>query len=487
MTKICLSLAEKEVSTILEKISAYGRQVDLVEIRVDALESQGIDVLQRLKPVLQQDVLPVLWTVRWKGETGAFTGSEEERLKWLEFGDEHGARWIDVEACSPLGSKFKPRKAGLVSSYHNFDKVPEDLDRVIESLKATGADVLKVALAASCTADCRRTLDLYDQVGDHPLIAISMGEWGECSRVLPATRGLPWTYASLDGQNTAPGQFSVQELNELYRLREVDDKTPVYVVIGDPVSHSLSAKLHNAYYGVSGTHAVYGRIHVDDMEEFYKICAILNIRGVSVTVPHKESLMKHLDADHWLQKVGAANTLVKKADGWVVHNTDIAAAIGALKEKVLPDTLPRVLLLGAGGVVRGLASGLLNEKWSVTICNRTAEKAKALAAELGVKSLPWEQRTPENYDIVINGTTLGMTPNEDQSPMDLSKASNETIVFDTVYTPEWTRFLKQAKARGAQVITGREMFYRQAALQHQHWFGGEAPLYEMKKILAQLT
>jgi len=154
----------------------------------------------------------------------------------------------------------------------------------------------------------------------------------------------------------------------------------------------------------------------------------------------------------------------------------------------LPEAMqPRVLMLGAGGVARALAHGMHQVGWRVTICNRSTERAKKLVAELdGSEWLHWDDRSAHGYDVVINGTSMGMSPEVHLSPMEFEGSHGGLVVFDTVYTPEMTLFLKEAKEAGAMVITGREMFYRQAALQHAHWFKTDPPWEAMQAILAKL-
>lgn len=488
MSKVCLSLSGSNVQDLIATFEQNKAYLDIVEIRADSIESSQPEHLSPLIEILKKEFIPFIWTVRWKEEQGSFELSEVERLKWIQFGDQEGAHFIDIEAFSEISKTFHPKNAKLILSYHDFETTPQNCHEIVSKIDKMNPDVIKVAFMAHQSSHLRHTLELYQKKWSAPLIAISMSEWGEASRILPSKFGLPWSYgAPIGDSGTAPGQYNVRELSEDFRLPFVDKKTPLYAVIGDPVSHSLSPKIHNQHYKNKNIDALYGKIHIDHMDEFYKIADILELKGASVTVPHKESLMQHVSDNDWIKHVGAANTLIRKENSWNVENTDIAAALSAIDDSLQITHLPKVLLLGAGGVSRGLAWGMKQRNWKVTICNRNISRANQLADSIQADVLDWNDRDPHGFDIIINGTTLGMTPYEESTPLEFHGSHQGLVVFDTVYTPEKTKFLNLAQETGATIITGREMFYRQAALQHAHWFQSEAPFDEMKVILERNT
>jgi shikimate dehydrogenase len=228
------------------------------------------------------------------------------------------------------------------------------------------------------------------------------------------------------------------------------------------------------------------KIHVNQIESFYQLIDIFNIKGVSATVPHKEAILKKANDEHWLHKVGAANTIIKNDDHWKIDNTDIAAAIESI-ESLLQVDKPKVLILGAGGAAKGLAWGMARKGWKLTICNRSIEKAQSLCDQLNAELLAWDDRNAHGFDVVVNCTILGMQPNEDTTPLEFDGSHNGLIAFDTVYTPANTRFLKEAKEVGAFGISGREMFYRQAAIQHSLWFNTAPPFQAMSDIMDKIN
>jgi 3-dehydroquinate dehydratase/shikimate dehydrogenase len=488
MAEICLSLSGSTLDEWIDQLEADRRHYSMVELRMDLLDDPNDPNLKLLTGNLNKAKIPFIWTVRYEAEKGQFKGSEEERLKLLQKGVEHGATYIDVELQSNLAHKLELGQSKKLISFHNFEALPQNLEELLIAMQSCKPHLIKLAFQIKNTSELRRVLELYKMPLPCPLIAIAMGEYGEASRLLPIHLGMPWTYASSSiGDATAPGQFTAKELSELYRLPEANNETSLYCVIGNPISHSLSPAIHNQHYKKHHFNALYGRIKVDDMVEFYKIADLLNLQGVSVTVPHKESIPQFCEKSDPIKTIGSANTLLREGDHWEVRNTDIEAAIESILCYLPAGMIPRVLILGAGGVARALAHGMYHKGWKLSISNRSTEKAEKLSKELtGCEWVHWDDRAAHGFDVVVNGTSLGMSPNIHQSPMHFDGSHSGLIVFDTVYTPEMTLFLKEAKESGAMIITGREMFYRQAALQHSHWFKTAPPWESMQEILASL-
>ncbi len=461
--------------------------ISMVEVRADLAPDLGNEDWPGLLAELRREKLPVIWTVRWGAEGGAFQGSEEERRAWISKGESWGADYVDVEAASPVAGGYRPKRAGLVLSHHDFTGTPEHPEEIVARLETQNPHTVKVAFKAGATRDLRRVLGLYRRPATRPLVAIAMGEWGEASRLLPAASGLPWTYAmDPEAGPAAPGQFAARELSELYRIEKVSPRTRLFCVIGNPVAHSLSPLLHNRTYAELGLDALYARVRVDDFQEFLALADILGLQGASVTIPHKEAAAAFAAPDSWVRRAGAANTLARQSGGaWKIENTDVAAALVSLREALAVSSSPRVLVLGAGGVARSLVWGLIGAGYKVAVAGRTRERAAALARETGADLVEWKQRTSLGFDAVLNGTPVGMSPKVDETPLAFPTPCPRLVAFDTVYTPEETLFLKLARASGARTLSGRGMFWRQAALQHALWFGGNPPNALMQRLLAE--
>jgi shikimate dehydrogenase len=211
-----------------------------------------------------------------------------------------------------------------------------------------------------------------------------------------------------------------------------------------------------------------------------------------VTIPHKQAVLASADeADETAAGVGAANTITARDGRLLAANTDLPAAMEAIKDAAVKKWSHgiygmRALVLGAGGVSRAIAWGLKREAARVVIANRTFERGKALAEDLGVDFVRWESLIDARAQIVVNGTSVGMAPKPDESPVEPSLFKKDMVVMDTVYTPRNTKFLKEARSAGATVIDGVEMFLRQANHQFRIWKGRPIPTEILKEFSQKL-
>src|SRR5262249_35389416 len=252
--------------------------------------------------------------------------------------------------------------------------------------------------------------------------------------------------------------------------------------------------MHNQTFQHLGMNALYlpFRVPRGDLGEFLKQFDRLPVHGYSVTIPHKEGAMaaaQHLDPA--ARMTAAGNTLWRGKGGLTAYNNDLQAALESLMSNLphTPETGPptlhgrTVLLLGAGGVARAVAYAMHREGALVTIANRTPEKALKLKEDVGCRVIDWEARHSVICDILINCTSVGMHPNVDESPVHPSYLKPGLVVFDTVYTPETTLLVKEARSRGCHVLTGVDMFLRQAALQFKLFTGREPPMEFMRTVI----
>jgi 3-dehydroquinate dehydratase / shikimate dehydrogenase len=476
--------AETHERALADLAEARRQGADLAELRLDYLR-EPID----LPRLLDARPLPVLATLRPAWEGGHFSGTEEERTAILERACVVGADYVDVEF--RRFRRFALGKTKLVLSYHDFETTPDDLEATAAAMGATHPFLVKIACQARGTSDLIRLVRLQKSLPGAAIIA--MGDYGEPLRVLYARYGGRLTYAALrSGGESAPGQLTVEELTRLFQVKSMDASTAVYGVIGNPVGHSKSPALFNDVFKSLGMNARYARIKVDDPTLAKELVKVLELRGLSVTIPHKQAALKAADeADEISSGSGAANTLTAKDGRLLASNTDIPAAMEAIKDAAVKKWSHgiygmRALVLGAGGVARAIAWGLKREAARVTIANRTFERAKAMAEELGVDCVRWHEMAAARAQIVVNGTSVGMTPDVEASPVDAAFFGKDMVAMDTVYTPRQTRFLRDAQARGADVIEGVEMFVRQANLQFKTWTGRPIPTEIYKEWKAKL-
>jgi 3-dehydroquinate dehydratase/shikimate dehydrogenase len=487
--KICVVIGRTRHKMMQAEIQeAAKRGVQFIELRLDFLARAP-----EFKRLLDGRPCPVIATVRRPADGGRYVGGEDERLTLLRQAIVAGFDWVDLETdIIDRVRRFKDTKR--IVSYHNLREMPADLEQIYETMCKQDADLVKVAVCANAPADNLRVLDLLRNA-PKPTVAFCTGEIGLPSRILGPWLGSPFAYAAFTRERSlAPGMPSLDELRSIYFFEQIGPQTSIWGVVGDPLAHSLSPLIHNKAFRQVGIDAVYlpFRVARSEFPDFLKAFDRLPVRGYSVTIPHKEmAATVAAQRDEAVTRIQAANTLVRGPQGWAAYNTDAQAAHDSLVANLqanadgTPMTLRErnVLLLGAGGVARAIAHMLAGQVAALTISNRSPDKAQQLADAVGAKTVDWEARHSVEADLVINCTSVGMQPNTDESPLHHSFLKPGLIVMDTVYSPETTLLVKEARARACHVITGVDMFVRQAALQFQLFTGKEPPLDFMRDVV----
>lgn len=250
----------------------------------------------------------------------------------------------------------------------------------------------------------------------------------------------------------------------------------IYGIIGYPLGHSLSPLIHTTSFQDYGIPAVLVPFSTppEDIPTLFKSVRLLNIRGLCVTIPHKQAIIPYLDevTEH-VKKAGAANLVYWDGDKLCGDNTDIVGFMQPLQEKLLPPHYKKVLLLGAGGAARAAVVGLHDLGYTdITVTDIVTDLPSELAKEFNLKTVAWEDRDKVEAQIIINSTPLGMKGKlEDQTPYEYSWFKGKGIAYDIVYTPYHTRFRQEAEKAGWESISGREMFIGQANAQFKIWTG----------------
>jgi len=264
---------------------------------------------------------------------------------------------------------------------------------------------------------------------------------------------------------------------------EISAKTPVYCVIGHPVGHSLSPLMQNRAFAAAGCDGVYAAFDTANPEGAAAGIRALGIRGASVTIPHKVPIMDFLDEiDDNARAIGAVNTIVNSGGKLRGCNTDGRGAVRALEEHIAVSG-KKVLILGAGGAARAIVHGLKASGADPYIANRTPDKARLLAQDLGAQAVSMDAISGRSFDIMINTTPVGMHPDTDAMPAPESVLAPEMHVMDIIYNPLGTKLLAKAEAAGCHVIDGAGMFVYQGALQFSLWTGRDAPVAQMRQVV----
>jgi shikimate dehydrogenase len=253
-----------------------------------------------------------------------------------------------------------------------------------------------------------------------------------------------------------------------YRFRSLDDGTALYGVVGSPIAHSVSPAMHNAAFAETGLNAVYMPFRAADVDDFMSFARTFDLKGASVTIPHKVAICGRMDATSDLaRRIGAINA-VRLIDGrWHGDNTDANGFLEPLADAALHGT--RASILGAGGAARGVAIALASRGAIVTVHGRNRERAAEVAALISGSVGRWP---PErgSWDLLVNCTPIGMHPHVEDTPLDRSELGAGTV-YDIVYNPPKTRLLREAEEAGCRTIGGLEMLVGQARQAFEWWTG----------------
>ncbi|MCO6455438.1 MAG: shikimate dehydrogenase [Pirellulaceae bacterium] len=487
---ICVSIGRgRHKQMIAEYRHLVEQGAKLIELRLDYIRR---DV--NLKRLLADRLCPIVVSCRREQDGGRWAGTEAARMILLRSAIADGVDYIDLEE-DVAGSVPRFGVTKRIISYHNFRETPEDLAAIHQRCVAQDPDIVKIATMANHPHDSVRMMELI-RASRVPTVGLCMGEVGTASRLLAGKFGAPFSYATFHHERAlAPGQLSYRQMCDIYHYDEVRADTEIYGVVADPVGHSLSPVVHNSGFRQMGLNKAYVpfRVSREQLAPFLQDCPALDVRGLSVTIPHKEQVVKLLTrVDPAVAAIGAANTVIFGPDGTMGYNTDWQAAMESLATAHGPDEESEsfagrvALVLGSGGVSRAIAYGLLQQGAEVVISGRSANRSATLATEMGCRHVEWSARHNVKAHAIINGTPVGMHPNVDESPYDGRYIRRHMIVFDTVYNPEQTLLIKQAREQGCRLTTGVEMFVRQAALQFKLFTGHEAPLDTMRQTVRRV-
>jgi 3-dehydroquinate dehydratase / shikimate dehydrogenase len=489
LPRVCVAVIGSDPSELIDKAEALVRDNSLLELRLDYIAKPGLAIPKVKRFLESHPGTVVIATCRRVANGGKFRGSIASQLDVLGKATAAGCQLVDLEL--QTASKCKPEqlrklrgRAGLILSYHDF-RATKKLDETLDKMRAIPADYYKLVSTATTLSDNVEMMKFLAREADrHSLISMCMGEQGIISRVLGVRAGSIFTFAAAGvGQETAPGQITARELRSVYRIEQVDVATRVYGVVGDPIAHSLSPAIMNAAFRRENVNAVFLALHAKTLKDLLNCVREIPIHGISVTMPYKEAILSHLDnTDAHTSKIGACNTVVRAQDGKLYgFNTDASGVVRPLERRLATLEKARILVLGAGGAARAAVFGLKERGAEVYILNRSAAPAKKLAHQARARLAKRQDLRKMAFDVIINATPVGMG-NSRETPLQ-DKEINARYVFDMVYDPLETRFLKLAKERGAQVIPGIEMFVHQAARQFEIWTGKPAPWDEMLRVV----
>lgn len=457
-----------------------------LEFRLDYLPDPERGIQAMKKFLARHPDCTILATCRRRQNQGKFVGSIEEQLKVLNSARENGAHAVDleIESAENCEDRLAELRAStyLLLSYHNYGGTPPRLDHVLKRMTKIPAHGYKIVTTAKKPSDTSRVLALAKAHSKIPMILLAMGEPGFPTRVLSPALGGLYTYAAPNmAIGTASGQVSARKLRAVYRVGKFSRDAKIYGVIADPVSHSISPNVHNRAFQSKRIDASYLPFLVKpgQLKDFFTMAEDLPLSGFSVTIPHKQKIIRYLDkVDIVAKRIGAVNTVWRKGGKWMGANTD-APGVTVPLEKHVRLNKSSVLVVGNGGAARGAAFALAEAGAKLTITGRNIDRVRALASACGAEPISRDQAESKMFDVVVHATPLGMAPNLDHCFF-RDKIPGK-LVFDMVYTPMETELLKRARAQRAVVVPGMEMFIEQASRQFEIWTGERAPRAVMEQ------
>ena len=491
---IVVSHVADDFATLHRQAVRQAALADLVEVRLDRIGHPGREALRALVRDVEK---PLIVACHGPESGGAWRGDERARLDLLHDAAEAGARFVDVDWSLSLDlGEVRPPCHRIVSR-HDLEGTPEDLPGFHEEVAEVlyEGDVTKlVPTARSCEDGLRVLRWLRTTKG---IVAFAAGEAGSFTRVLAPIFGSPFTYAAPAAppsnggstgepapEATAPGQIRVNDLRGMLPPGGVSQETAVLGVVGNPIGHSFSPRVHGMLLKAARLDAVYVAFEPRDLATFLALADDENYRGFSVTAPFKEDAFRLVERrDEASRRAGAANTLVRDEQGWRAANTDVGAVRDTLEAafrihgrvpgRPVAAAVAHTLVLGAGGAARAAAWAVASLGGRVSIAARRPDRARALAEAVGGQTVDLAAVGELDYDVLVHATPQGSDALPGVLPLAAEAIRPGTLVLDAVYRPIRTPLLAAAHARGCTPVPGGEWFVRQAAEQFRLFTRGE--------------
>lgn len=468
-----------------EELSTLPRPVEWLEVRADLSGDLDADWLrERFRGQL-------LYSLRDAAEGGGFRGSREQRLERLR----RAARSYDmVELSGALDCRGDllaevPAEKRLVS-WHGRAAGLRELRAEFARLSATPARFYKLVTRAARSGEELAPLSLLDSLGRDDTVAYSSGPFGFWTRVVAPRLGAPLVFGLAPGGPALPDEPTVNKLIEDYGLPRLPPVEAVYGIVGNPVFHSLSPRLHNAAYRATNHHALFVPFYAEAFAEFWREVVEgdvlkslgMPVRGLTVASPHKEAALLFAGAvSETALRAESANILVRQNGSWKADTTDPEVVALARHERGVPMRRKRAAVIGCGGAGRAIATALAQSEAGVTLVNRGAERGRYASSLLGLPYTPLPGFSAEGYDIIVNATPVGRDDGE--SPFEVETLADGAVVIDLVYGSAPTPLVARTASRVREAIDGRAVLQAQVLRQFHLMTGGEMPASLVRESL----
>jgi len=486
MTQLVASLVERSIDQLAEASkAAYEAGADLVEIRLDHLESASDEMISMARKAV---LGPAIATLRSSDEGGRSSLGRTARENKLRFVAGCDFEFVDLELdrdgalLSEIGEE-EPRPVTIASKHFRRPVGRAAVERALTRACAA-ADIGKVAMPCDHAAHAL----MLAQVGlrfsraNRRFVLVGMGQQGQLTRVCAREIGSALAYACLPGRQAAPGQLDIAAQRRL-----LDDSKLLLGLLGHPVSHSVSKPMQEAAMERASLTGVY--LPLDFPPEHLNRLALrtlgrLGFAGVNVTIPHKAWAFRNSSRrGPAAAATGAANTLIFGKRTIAGENTDVYGFARLLEGKKDITHSTKVLLVGAGGAARAVAYVLRERGAKLTVTDKEMDRARRLARDFGARAVRLGQVRKEKvyFDLVINCTPMGMKGVSDESPVGPEFFDESNVLIDIVFNPPVTATMRLAGSKGARAYGGLEMLVQQGAESFRLWTGIEPDVDAMRE------
>lgn len=489
---ICMTLTGKTIDEDISLVQKYEKYCDIVELRADYLDEESQLLIRKFPALIKK---PCILTIRRSSDGGLWTGSEFSRTnlfgRALAFADPDIKRnfaYVDFEEDYHIPSIQDAAMAfgvRIIRSCHNMTEPVTNLRKRCEAMRKTGYEIPKIAFMPKSLSDVVNLFHESSHMEGYEHILCAMGSEGFPSRILSAFSGSYLTYTSPQEtlQNTnAIGHLDPVTINELYNFKSITKNTKLFGIAGWPLTKTSSPEIHNAGYKKHNIDAVYFPVRSQLISEALNFAEQLDVKGMSVTIPFKESVMFYLhELSPEVMQIGACNTIVRDNYKWHGYNTDCTGFERALLEFLgnVKTKKMKVAIIGAGGAAKAIAYTVKKLGMRACVFNRTLNHAQKLAERYNFIAAPLSADTvqilEEYSSLIIQTTSVGMNSegpsSAENDPLHFYKFRGNEMVFDIIYVPAATPIMRRASAAGCKVCNGYKMLEYQAYEQFKLFTG----------------
>lgn len=459
------------------ELTALPDAVEWLEVRSDLVGDLDTDWLRNhFQGRLQ-------YSLRSSDEGGSCRDSLDQRHQRLAKAARHYDR-VELQGSTDLSPRLLAEipVEKRVISWHGTDGDLSELQTRFKQLSSAPAAMYKLVTSTNRISDELTSLSFLKALGRSDTVAYAIGPMGFWSRLIGLYLGAPaisGMVCEVAGNSVEP---TIRKLIEDYGLPEVRPANELFAIIGDPIFHSLSPRLHNSAYRAKNYPALFVPMRVESFAEFWREVVQskvldsfgLPINGMTVASPHKEAaLLMAKMISPMAREAESANILVRNNGWWKADTTDPEVIYMAGRERSVRMSKKRAAVIGCGGAGRAIAAALAKSGAGVTLINRGAKRGRHAAQLLGLPYIPLTDFSAEGYDIVVNATPVGRDDND--VPFELKTLEEGVVVIDLVYGSKATPLVENSRSREQIVIDGCDVLLTQVGQQFLLMTGNEMP------------